>query len=165
MSSVKCILCLCYSFLDWKFVSQWSSSTVSGGKNAAVQSLKLLWFFSKISFIQSFERVPVERLFTYTNKLSEYTNLIITQTVWLSLAAALFAPLQISISIMTLHILILLTCECGARHSTLSNMCTELKHTHAQKEVREGGGKQTSSDKFVAHLVQTVWFPLDLREW
>lgn len=40
--------------------------------------------------------------------------------------------------------------------------------THRQKKRKKnrhgkGGGKQTSSDKFVAHLVQTVWFPLDLR--
>lgn len=68
------------SLVKWSwsvlFVSLWSSVSVLGGKNAAVQSLLTPLVFSKISFIQSFWGVSVERLFTYS--LHKYANKLST---------------------------------------------------------------------------------------
>lgn len=77
MSSVKWSLCVCYSFLDREFVSRWSSATVLGGKNAAVQSLKHLWFSAKYPLFKV-SREPQWKgclLIVFTNMLTSCLNI------------------------------------------------------------------------------------------
>ena len=163
MSSAKWSVCLCFVFSGREFVSRWSSATVFfffGGKNAAVQSLKHLWFTARYPlFGISLEPqwkccLPI----LLTNMLTSCLNIQTLLShkpcdlVWLTPprsscscfynGAANFRSIDVRAQRMSRHFV---------------KYVDRVKNTRALKKRHgEGGGKQTSSDKFVAHLVQTV---------
>lgn len=132
-----------------------------GGKNAAVQSLKHLWFTARYPLF----RISLEPRWKcclpilFTNMLTSCLNIQTLlshkpcDSVWPTLpppnvdsyfnnGAANFHSVDVRAWRMSRHFV---------------KYVDRVKNTRALKKRHgEGGGKQTSSDKFVAHLVQTV---------